>query len=116
MRCCRTTARRSRSMTILRSPPSSWSRPSRPMRTVWSLPCGRRYVEPGPVRTPPIHPAFDADQVKWFSEQSLVCRAAESDEIAPSSTVFAGNRLSSLRTGHSLVRAGGEIHHGKSAR
>jgi hypothetical protein len=45
-----------------------------------------------------------------------VCRAAESDEIAPSSTVFAGNRLSSLRTGHSLVRAGGEIHHGKSAR
>jgi NAD(P)-dependent dehydrogenase (short-subunit alcohol dehydrogenase family) len=86
------------------------------MCTVWSLPCGRRCVEPGPVRTPAIHPAFDADEVTGFSEQSLAGRAAEPDEIAPSYTVFAGDRLSSLRTGQSLVPAGGEIHLGRSAR
>jgi NAD(P)-dependent dehydrogenase (short-subunit alcohol dehydrogenase family) len=59
-----------------------------------------------------IPATFDAERVEGFGEKSPMGRAAEPDEIAPSYTFFASNRLSSYYTGQNLVPAGGEIHPG----
>lgn len=69
-------------------------------------------VAPGPVWTPLIPATFDEERVESFGKSAPMGRAADPDEIAPSSVFFASSRLSSHYTGRTLVPARGEIHPG----
>ena len=65
-------------------------------------------VAPGPVWTPLIPATMDGERVATLGNQAPMGRAAQPDEIAPSSVFFAAGRLSSFYTGEVLAPIGGE--------
>lgn len=65
-------------------------------------------VAPGPVLTPPVPAAFDADHVDGFGERTPYGRAAQPDEIAPSYVFFASDTLSGCYSGEVLAPTGGD--------
>ena len=65
-------------------------------------------VAPGPVWTPLTPSTFPPEDVKYFGNQTLMKRAAQPEEIAPS-YVFLACKDSSYFTGSTLHPDGGEI-------
>jgi hypothetical protein len=65
-------------------------------------------VAPGPIWTPLIPSSFDEEKVMHFGESSLMGRAGEPDEVAPSYVFLASNDASYM-TGQVLHPNGGWI-------
>ena len=65
-------------------------------------------VAPGPVWTPLTPSTFPADYAAKFGKKTLLRRAAQPEEIAPS-FVFLASKDSSFFTGSVLHPDGGEI-------
>jgi len=65
-------------------------------------------VAPGPIWTPLIPASFPEDSVKDFGQNTLLGRAGQPEEVAPS-YVFLASRDSSYITGQTIHPNGGEI-------
>jgi len=65
-------------------------------------------VAPGPIWTPLIPASFPEDKVKEFGQNTLIGRAGQPEEVAPS-YVFLASRDSSYITGQTIHPNGGEI-------
>lgn len=65
-------------------------------------------VAPGPIWTPLIPASFDKEHVKEFGKKTLMKRAGQPEEVAPS-FVFLASRDSSYITGQTIHPNGGTI-------